>query len=70
MHFLVVFKPPIYFVNKSKENKLLTLASENNFKSLILYDLYKIYKKLFHLTDSIKKNDLINFIKKLKQFIK
>ena len=56
--------------NKAKENELLTLASENNFKSLILYDLDKIDKKLFHLADSTKNNDLINFIKKAKTVYK
>jgi len=56
--------------NKAEENELLTLASENNFKSLILYDLDKIDKKLFHLADSTKNNVLINFIKKAKTVYK
>ena len=51
---------------ENKEDKLLSLARDNNFKTLILYDLDKIDKKLFHLADSTKNNSLINFIKKAK----
>ena len=47
MHFLVVFTPPIYFVNKSKENKLLTLASENNFKKEKKRNSFIILKSCF-----------------------
>lgn len=54
--------------DEKKEIKLLTFAKENNFSSLILYELDKIDKKLFHLADNTKNSVLVNFMVKARKF--
>lgn len=54
--------------DEKKEIKLLTFAKENNFSSLILYELDKIDKKLFHLADNTKNRALVDFMMKARKF--
>ena len=53
--------------DEDKEHKLLSFAKANNFSSLILYELDKIDKKLFHLADNSKNTVLVDFMLKARK---
>lgn len=52
--------------NSDKEEKLLTFVQKNNFKTLILYELHKVSKRI-PLADSNKNHPLASFISNAKQ---
>jgi hypothetical protein len=52
--------------NTDKEEKLLVFVKKNNFKTLILYELHKVNKRI-PLADSNKNHTLASFISKAKQ---